>query len=169
MKVIGTGTYERNTVDIAAGLASIQALDVEAVVMVGAYQPLAAFIKASKAAGMDLAFATIFTGTEAIIADLGDHAEGLIISQVVPDPHGDSSPLMKTFRAALEASNGGEPTFGKLEGYITARVLAAGLEQAGPDVTRKSLMKTMTRWRQTSVASQLNSPLIITKRFHQST
>jgi ABC-type branched-subunit amino acid transport system substrate-binding protein len=137
MTISGTGTYTRNTTDVAAGLKAVMAAQPEAVVMVGAYKPLAAFIHEAKSSGFNPVFATIsFTGTEAIIEDLGGEAEGLVISQVVPDPHDGSVPAVASFHEALQASNGGEPSFGKLEGYLTARVLIAGVEAAGKDLTR---------------------------------
>jgi ABC-type branched-subunit amino acid transport system substrate-binding protein len=143
MAVAGTGTYERNTTDIAAGLKAIKASGADGVVMVGAYAPLAAFIKAAKAEGLNIPFATIsFTGTEAIIGELGDAAEGLIISQVVPSPTADL-PVIKACTAALAANGDNTPTFGKVEGYITAKVLIAGLEAAGKDVDRDGLISAL--------------------------
>ena len=66
--------------------------------MVGAYKPIAAFVSEGKAAGLDIVYSTIsFTGTEALIEELGDKANGMVINQVVLSPHDASLPVVATF------------------------------------------------------------------------
>src|SRR5262249_50266504 len=52
LDVVATGAYQRNTVDVHAAVETIKKVNPEAVIMIGAYKPNAAFIKAAKAAGM---------------------------------------------------------------------------------------------------------------------
>ena len=140
LEVVGTGTYTRNTVAIKSGLASIIEAKPEAVVMVGAYKPIAAFVSEGKAAGLDIVYSTIsFTGTEALIEELGDKANGMVISQVVPSPHDASLPVVADFQKALKDAGDTDITYPKFEGYINGKVLAAGIEKAGADLTRASL------------------------------
>jgi branched-chain amino acid transport system substrate-binding protein len=138
----GKGTFERNTVAVKSGLATILAAAPEAVVMVGPYKPIAAFVREARAAGLAVPLATIsFVGTENLIAELGEAANALIISQVVPSPDDQTIPLVRSYLEALKAV-GGEaiPSYVSLEGYATGRLLALGLERAGAAPTREGLI-----------------------------
>lgn len=144
LTVAGQGTYERNTTAVNAGLASIIAAQPEAVVMVGAYAPLAAFVTEARAGGLDAIFSTIsFTGTEAFIGAAGAAAEGVVISQVVPSPTATDMPVVAAAAAALAGQGHEAMTFGQLEGYVTARVLLAGLEAMGPQASRAGLISAL--------------------------
>lgn len=77
----------RNTVEVKSALNEIKSLTPEAVVMVGAYQPIAIFIKQARRTGLDATFVTIsFVGAEAPAAALGPDGDGVIISQVTSFP-----------------------------------------------------------------------------------
>lgn len=137
------GTFERNTVAVRSGLAAVQAGTPDAVIMVGPYKPVAAFVREARAAGLTCPLATIsFVGTENLIGELADAANGLIISQVVPSPLDDGLALAKAYRAALTAEQAdAKPSYVSFEGYIGGRILLAGLLQAGKDPTREALVK----------------------------
>ncbi len=142
MQLAGKGTFERNTVAIQGGLAAVQAANPDAVIMVGPYKPIAAFVTAARSAGLAVPLATIsFVGTESLVAEAGTHAEGLIISQVVPSPSDPELAVAKAYRAALAlAQADAKPSYVSFEGYITGRVLLAGLAKAGPGATREALV-----------------------------
>jgi ABC-type branched-subunit amino acid transport system substrate-binding protein len=53
-------------------------------------------------------------------------AEGVVVSQVVPNYQNDSSDVVADYNRAIAAS-GATPSFTSLEGYISARVFIAGL------------------------------------------
>lgn len=141
MQVAAKGTYERNTVAVKAGLAQIMAGEPDAVISVGTYKPIAAFIKEARAAGLNASMATIsFVGTENLIEEMGRDAEGVIISQVVPSPHDTAVPVVKEYLDAIRTvAPDAKPGYVSLEGYISARVLILGLEKAGKELTRDGL------------------------------
>lgn len=145
LKLAGTGTFARNTEAVKGGLASIIAAKPGAVVMVGPYKPIAAFVKEAKAAGFKPVLATIsFVGTENLIKESGDAANGIIISQVVPSPDDTSVPVVRDFQAALKKSFPNEtPSYVRLEGYVTAKALTTALEKAGAALTREGLIDTI--------------------------
>ncbi|MDA3961390.1 MAG: ABC transporter substrate-binding protein [Planctomycetota bacterium] len=137
MALAGTGTYPRNTEAVKAGMTQLLKGEPDAVVMVGAYKPLAAFIREVRAQGFTGPLATIsFTGTEALIVELGDAANGLVISQVVPSPLAEDIAIIKRFRAAIPED---QVTFMSLEGYITGVIVVEALKAAGPDLDRAAL------------------------------
>ncbi|WP_406871203.1 ABC transporter substrate-binding protein [Thioclava sp. 'Guangxiensis'] len=142
MSLVAEGTYTRNTVAVKTALLDIRKANPQAVVMVGAYKPIAEFIKLAHKMKMDAVFVNIsFVGSDALSKELGAEGEGVIISQVVPFPWDDSLPLVKQYQAALKTvAPDAAPGFVTLEGYITGRVALAALEKAGTDVTRESYL-----------------------------
>ncbi len=131
-QVLAKGTFQRNTVAIKSGLAAMLEAKPDAVVMVGPYTPLAAFIKEARAAGLKSQLATVsFVGTDNLVAQVGKDGDGVVISQVVPFPEDNDLPVTKECRELLAASGGGNLGFVNFEGCITAKVLVAALERSG--------------------------------------
>ncbi|PJE32013.1 amino acid/amide ABC transporter substrate-binding protein, HAAT family [Pseudooceanicola antarcticus] len=141
MSLIGQGTYTRNTVAVKSALLELRKADPQAVVMVGAYKPVAEFIKLSRKLKFDPVFVNIsFVGSEALASELGAAGEGVIISQVVPFPWDDSLPLVARYQAALAAHSDAAPGFVTLEGYMVGRVALTALEAAGRDLDREGYL-----------------------------
>ncbi|MGH1413101.1 MAG: ABC transporter substrate-binding protein [Pelagimonas sp.] len=145
MSLVASGTYTRNTVAVKKALISIRKAKPDAVVMVGAYKPVAEFIRMSRKLKFNPTFVNIsFVGAEALAAELGEDGEGVIISQVVPFPWDASVPVVAQYQNALSAvAPDAAPSFVTLEGYLTGRLAIKGLEAAGKDLTRESFMDAM--------------------------
>ncbi|MBW4710307.1 ABC transporter substrate-binding protein [Roseobacter sp. YSTF-M11] len=145
MSLVAQGSYTRNTVAVKSALLDIRKAKPQAIVMVGAYKPLAEFVKLSRKMKMDPTFVTIsFVGSKALAAELGADGDGVIVSQVVPQPWDSSLPIVAEYQAALTALEpGAEPGFVSLEGYIAGRLTIEGLRKAGPNLTRKTFMAAM--------------------------
>ena len=87
MKIVATGTVERNTTDVAAAVAAMGKVEPQAVVMVSAYKSCAAFIKAMRAAGYNPQFVNVsFVGSRALAHEAGPAGRGVGVSQVMPFP-----------------------------------------------------------------------------------
>ena len=147
MQLVAEGTYQRNTVAVKSALLKIRKAKPDAVVMVGAYKPIAEFIKLSRKVKFNPTFVNIsFVGSKALASELGEAGEGVIISQVVPFPWDDSVGLVKDYQAALKSVDAGaEPGFVTLEGYLVGRLAVDALKQAGPDVTRQSFLDAFSK------------------------
>lgn len=147
MSLSAEGTYTRNTVAVKSALLKIRKAKPEAIVMVGAYKPLAEFIKLSRKMKMDATFVTIsFVGSKALAEELGPDGEGVIISQVVPQPWDTSLPVVAEYQAALTAVDANaEPGFVSLEGYLTGRIAIEALRNAGAELTRDSYMNALSQ------------------------
>ncbi len=139
---VAEGTYMRNTRAVKRSLLKIRKAKPEAVVIVGAYEPSATFIRLARDLGLDPLFVNIsFVGSSALAEELGDSGAGVIVSQVVPSPTDTSIPIVAEYRDALAALDPSlSPGFVSLEGYIAGRLVTAALEALGPDVTRKGLL-----------------------------
>ena len=142
MTLSAEGTYTRNTVAVKTALLDIRKAKPDAVVMVGAYKPIAEFIKLSRQLKFDPVFVNIsFVGSKALAQELGDQGEGVIVSQVVPFPWDTSLPVVAAYQAALTAVDpAAEPGFVSLEGYIVGRLAIEALEAAGPDLSRQGFL-----------------------------
>lgn len=143
MALVAEGTYERNTVAVKSALLTLKRAEPEAVVMVGAYKPVAEFIKLARKVDFSPVFVNIsFVGASALAKELGSEGKGVVVSQVVPFPWDASLPAVKDYQAAIKASDAkAEPEFVTLEGYLVGRLAIAALEKAGKDVTREGLIK----------------------------
>ena len=136
------GKYTRNTVAVKMAALTFRRARPDAVVMVGAYKPIAAFIKVARRLEIDATFVNIsFVGSKALAAELGPDGEGVIVSQVVPFPWDASIPVVAAYQAALRANDpAAEPGFVSLEGYLAGRLAIAALEAAGMEPTRDSFL-----------------------------
>jgi branched-chain amino acid transport system substrate-binding protein len=146
LETVATGTYERNTVAVKTGLLDVKKGEPEAVVLVGTYKACAEFIKLARKVGLkDTLFCNIsFVGTKALVSELGEEAEGVIISQVVPLPGGDSLPVLKDYAAAMKKS-GQEPDWISLEGYLVGRLFCDIAAKTGKDLTRASFLEAIQK------------------------
>jgi ABC-type branched-subunit amino acid transport system substrate-binding protein len=144
MQVAAKGTFQRNTLAIKAGLAAMLEAKPDAVVMVGPYTPLAAFIKEARAAGLKSQLATVsFVGTDNLVAQVGKDGDGVLISQVVPFPEDDASPLAKDCRDLISRHASAKLGFVNFEGCITARLMVGALERLGKEPTRAGLISAL--------------------------
>ena len=104
MQPVSIGLYPRNTTAVKTALLDLQRGDPEAVIMIGAYQPVAALITWARHVGMAPTFLTVsFVGSNALAEELGSAGEGVYVTQVVPFPTDDSLPVVGAYLRALAA------------------------------------------------------------------
>ena len=146
MSPVGIGLYMRNTTAVKTALLDIQSSQPEAVIMVGAYEPVAVFIRWARHLGMDAQFINIsFVGSNALARELGPDGAGVFVTQVVPFPNDLSQPVVSAYRSALSSYNPRAlPGFVSLEGYLAGRLAIAGLEGCGPNLSRRCFLDTLT-------------------------
>ena len=136
---VGLGTFNRNSLDITAGLKEVMTAHPQAVIIAGPYAPAAAIVKQAHSEGWRPQFLTVsFVGTEEFIREAGQDAEGTIITQVMPPYDRTEYPTVALYRKCLAKYSPGEaPTFVSLEGFVDAMVLVEGLKRAGKELTRE--------------------------------
>lgn len=142
LKPVATATVERNSVDVAQAVATINAARPDAVVQISAYKSCAAYIRAAKAAGYGGTFYNVsFVGTQALADELGKDGAGVVVSQVVPNPFTTTRPITREFLDAIaKGGNKVQPNFSSMEGFMAARMVTEGIKRAGGRVTRDSLV-----------------------------
>ena len=154
MSLVSEGTYPRGTLNIQAGLDNVTKGNPQAIVMIGAYAPIAAFVNASRHdPRMDprlVHIAVSFVGSEALrdLLKLTPHRfKNLYITQVMPLPHDQSYKVVRNYRQAMLAMNPEETfDFISLEGYVATRFTHDALERT-TDLTRSSFLETINTQR----------------------
>ena len=145
MALIAEATYPRNTRAVKTAVLDLRESNPEAVIIVGAYEPVAEFIKWSRFLDFNPIFVNIsFVGSSALAKALGASGKGVVVTQVVPFPHDRSIPVVGQYHEALRAvAASAEPGFVSLEGYLAGRVAVEALRRAGPDPTRKGFIRAL--------------------------
>lgn len=102
---IAHGRYERNTLAVEKGFAEILMAKVQpkAVIMVGTYAPCAKVIRLAREYQLEILFLNVsFVGATSLASQLGEDADDVIVTQVVPHFHSELK-LVKEYRKALRA------------------------------------------------------------------
>ena len=148
LQLVSEAVYMRNTLAVKRGLLDIREDDPEAVIIIGAYQPAAHFIRWAGKIGLEAVFVNIsFVGSSALLDELGPAGDGVVVTQVVPFPGDTSIPAVARYQAALRAVDAGaNPGFVSLEGYLAGRLVVEALRagDAGAPPTRESFLRTLT-------------------------
>ena len=144
---VAIGVYPRNTTAVKTALLDVRRSDPRAVILVGAYEPVAALIAWARHTGFDPVFLTIsFVGSNALARELGAAGAGVFVTQVVPFPEGDEPAVTLAYRHALAAhSPEAVPGFVSFEGYLAGRLAIAALERCGREVDRACVLDNLRR------------------------
>ena len=135
------GTVERNSLDVAKAVEAIAKTTPQAVVMVTLYKPTAAFVKAMKKAGQNPMLMTLSpVGAGKLAEELGAESRGIGISQVVPYPWNNVTPVVRDYQKL--SPKGGNSYYG-MEAYLMARTMVEGLKRAGKDPSREKLVSAL--------------------------
>ena len=86
--------------------------------------------------------------TQSLIKDLGDHARGVMITQVFPNPLGARSAMARQFQRLAKGKSEVPMSYAAMEGFGAAKVLVEGLNRAGPQINRKKLVAALESLRE---------------------
>ena len=144
-EAVSVGRYTRNTSAVKTALLDLQEGDPEAVIMIGAYEPMAELIKWARVTEMDVLFLNVsFVGSNALARELGPDGVGVLVTQVVPFPEDGSLPVVAAYQRALAAyAPEAAPGFVSLEGYLAGRLAIMGLERCGRELDRACFLDSL--------------------------
>ncbi len=168
---VATGSYIRGAQDVEEGLEKIMAREAEAVMMIGAYEPCAKFIRLAVDKGYSPVFYNVsFVGADELARILGTIDARIIVTQVVPPPEvSDADKSLwgaREYVALLKKYHPSDrPNFVGLEGYINARVLVEGLKRAGRDLDRETFIDAIESIQQLDLG--IANPLSFSPLDHQ--
>jgi len=147
LSLVAEGTFKRNTTAIKSALLEIMKGQPQAVVTVGPYKPIAAFIKLARQLKVDATFVAIsFVGSDSLAQELGSEGAGVVVSQVVPFPGDKSLPVVASYHSALAAVNEkSKPGFVSLEGYLAGRLVVETIRRIPGEPTRDAFLDAIER------------------------
>lgn len=153
LELLSAGVYRRNSIDVRTAVLDIFESSPDAIIMIGSYQPSAEFIKWSRRIGMDVLFINIsFVNSNALAESLGNEGDGVMVSQVVPLPSGETPPVTQAYRNAInEIDPDAKPEFISFEGYLVGRVAIEGLQKAGRDLNRTNFLRSIRSLRDVDI------------------
>jgi branched-chain amino acid transport system substrate-binding protein len=140
---IKVGSYERQTANVGGAIDTVRAANPQAVVIVGPPNTVAPILKQSHAKNWRPLFLTVsFVGTDELVLQAGDDAEGMVITQVVPPYYLTDLKGVALYRRTLSKyAPSARPNFVSLEGFIDAMVIVEGIKRAGKELTRDGLIR----------------------------
>jgi ABC-type branched-subunit amino acid transport system substrate-binding protein len=160
--------YERNTSAVEKAVADLLLLPTppRAVIMVGAYQACAAFIKLARQNELDALLLNVsFVGSESLAKAAGAQGERTIITQTVPHYEAEL-PIAREYRAALSQLDPKlQPTFGSMEGYVSTRLLLCAMSKGGMELSREGIVKALEQVGKLDLG--LGAPLELSATVHQ--
>ena len=145
LKPVVIGVYQRNTTAVKTALLTLHSANPDAVIVIGAYKPVATLIAWARYTGLDPVFMTIsFASINALAKELGRAGAGVFVTQVVPFPTDNSHRVSVNYRLALAAhAPTATPGFVSLEGYLAGRLAIFALERCGREVNRTRFLKSL--------------------------
>jgi branched-chain amino acid transport system substrate-binding protein len=112
----------------------------QAVMVIGSAGNTANAVKAIRAAGSRAQAVTLSNNaSEGFIKLLGDHARGVIVTQVFPNERSVAYGLIKEAQDLAKAKGMPGVSPAMMEGFAAAKVVAEGLRRAGPKPTPAAL------------------------------
>ena len=142
--LVASAYVPRNSAQVDAAVAIIQAAKPQAIIQAALFQNTAAFIQKMRKTGYAGGFLNFSAvGINPLYTALGNDIGGVVVAQVVPSPRSQSMPVVREYNAAIENSDE-SLSYESLEGFIAAKTLGEALRRGGrgPD-----LQKTLTAMR----------------------
>jgi len=133
---------DRNAKDFAPQIEQLMAGKPDLVVFISNAPPIVAIVNGMRERGYHGQFATSSFAGSRVVQDLKQNARGLIMIQVLPQPHRNALNFHREFHADLKrlsAAAKASANYTVLEGYIAGRTLIEGLRRAGRELNREKL------------------------------
>jgi ABC-type branched-subunit amino acid transport system substrate-binding protein len=103
-------------------------------------------VRRARATGLRTTFLAVNSGSTQMVASLGPLAEGMVFSQVVPNPWLRKTGIAREYQDAFAQAHPARAySYGSLEGYLTAKALVQALQLAGAKPTRAGFVKALEK------------------------
>lgn len=141
--LLGSAAIRQDGSDATARAAEIARLGADAVLLCVTTEVASRFISGYKAAGGNSSFYSFsFLNGSVPLRDIGEGANGVVISQVVPFPWNSALPVVRDYQQAMRAAGLDELSHASLEGYIAARVLVEAIRRTPAKQLQPESIKT---------------------------
>lgn len=140
--------YKRNSTDVDDAVQTLlkSKLKIEAVVMAATFKPAARFIEKVREAGnTKVLFSCVSAVGSTELADelvqFGpSYTQGIIVTQVVPDPNSGATAMMKYREELKKFSPHARPGYLSVEAWIDSQIWIEAAKRAGKNLTRESFI-----------------------------
>ncbi len=146
LKPLVITTVQRNSDQVRKALNDLMAVNPNGIVLVSAYVSSAALSTALRDRGSKAQIMNVsFVGTQALQKTMPvGEANGIGVAQVVPFPWNRWIPVVADYQRCLRLSDKASGFgFTSFEGYLAARMITEGLERAGKNPSRQSLVQAL--------------------------
>lgn len=165
LEPVVTDTFQRGSLDVSASINWIFKEEVDAVMMVGTYAPLAKFVKMAHDGGYNPYFSTVsFVGSSAFAQELVEvqkidleYYEKIMVTQVVPSPYSTNYSATSEYIAlSSEYFPEDSPNYVAFEGFLNAKVIVEGLRNAGREVTHDKFKEELLKIKNFDIGIEKN-------------
>ena len=145
LKPVAQVSFDNRTTDVGPAVESFAVkTPADVVIMITNAPAAAAFVKAMRAKGAAPTFVSLSnTSGEGYIKALGTAGDGVQVTQVVPYPFANTTPIAREFRQTLKEHSKAVPSYAAIQGYISAKLLVEGLKRAGPKPTQRTFAQAL--------------------------
>lgn len=144
LKLQAEGTYKRNTLSIKHAFSELAQIQPEALIMIGAYNANALFIKKAKANEKlkDTIFCTIsFSNADVMIKSLDFNTKNLIFSEIVPNYENSKIDIIKEYKYLMRRYYPEEPLgFISLESFLAAKTVVEAISNIKGFLTQSKFL-----------------------------
>ncbi len=144
LHIVSEGTYRRNTLSVTQALKSIQASNPQAIIMVGAYRPVALFIKLyRKNNDLKTIFCNIsFVNANELVKELNYNTKNMLFSQIVPSYNDTKIPVINEYRKIFTKNYPhAKFNFISLESFISAKITVTALKSIKGRINRYKFLQ----------------------------
>lgn len=148
--------FPRENPDFAPLAQRVHSQQAQAVMVIGSAGNTANAVKALRAAGSRAQVVTLSNNaSDGFIKLLGEHARGVVVTQVFPNERSLSSPLIREALDLAKAKGQDGVSPAMMEGFAAAKVLVEGLRRAGSGASPQSLRDALEGIRNFSLGGEL--------------
>lgn len=149
LEPVVTDTYVRGSIDIKESVERINAENLDVIMMVGTYSPLAKFIKMTHDLNRYPLFSTVsFVGSEAYANELvhvqrvgKEYYRDIMVTQVVPSPFSEKYGVAQEYLSlSKKYYPDHDANYVAFEGFLNARLVVVGLKSCGRNITRSGFI-----------------------------
>lgn len=144
LKLMGEGTYKRNTLSIKHAFHEIKTKQPEAIILIGAYKANALFIKKAKndLTLKNTTFCNIsFSDADEMIKELDFETNNILFSQVVPSYTNKEIDVILEYKKLMKKYYKNEPlSFISLESFLAAKTIVNALVNINGSITRNKFL-----------------------------
>jgi ABC-type branched-subunit amino acid transport system substrate-binding protein len=150
LKIIGEGSYKRNTLSVENALYEISLTRPEAIILVGTTMPVAQFIKRArknKKIIKNIHFGILsFVNPKLLLKTLKFNSKNIVFSQVVPSPWTSRKEQVMEYRGLMSRYYPNKDFgFISLEGYFVARMTVQLFKDVGENFTKSEFIRQMQK------------------------